>query len=235
MLYSEIFCWPNNRNRNELADEFFEKAASQFDNFPFATQDCALSLIQTSRGRMCHLFIAAKISVDDSVATTEAVNAFLMKCGCPKEQETESFNSWSLSLDEINDRFIEAGAGVSRRIDRSAGAGVVVRVGHPPLPFGSSKKHPLEDEWMQASWTRHNSGGNIDYKYGQLVYLPWFDRLAVSPPLYLLAQEELSAGECIEVRAQLDYGGVNLIKSEPRLFRNKTAEEAIQEAELRSL
>ena len=129
MLYSKIFCWPNYKDGDELAEEFFAKAAAQFHVFPFEDEDCSLSLVHANGDKMCHIFVGLKTTHDDSVATTRAVEAFLRNSGCPKEQDTESFNSWSLVLHEIAPRFREAGGKILRRLDRPAAKSPHVVVG----------------------------------------------------------------------------------------------------------
>jgi len=90
MQYSTFFIWPNYKNRNELAVEFYEKATAKLAECPFS-EDVAICLCEegTPEGndRFCYVFVDRRTGEDDSLEVYRALRAFLDHVGCPQEQE----------------------------------------------------------------------------------------------------------------------------------------------------
>jgi hypothetical protein len=112
--FSIIFCWPNNYNRDELAEDFYRKASANIANFPLQSHDYKISLLENEdREEMVHVFVGPTVTDKES----RQVMDFLKESGC-KVGPMDSFKSLSITFDTVAPLLLTAGGSVIHALER---------------------------------------------------------------------------------------------------------------------
>jgi len=139
--FSNIFCWPNNANRDELAEDFYRRTSTNIASFPLQSHDYKINLLKNKDGeKMVHVFVGPTVTDKEA----NQVIDFFEETGC-EIGPIDSFKSLSITFDTVVPLLEAAGGSVIQAVERK---GTIP----PPLEEDRAKfLDALGEAYRQAS------------------------------------------------------------------------------------
>ncbi len=168
MQYARFYGWPYNRGRDQLATEFYEKAAPGIQSFE-RREDFSLCLCSNENGLFIFVLVENSQPEDVSAEIGAAVKAYYSECGCSAPDDIEYVRSNSLlSASTIVEALGNMGVTLVRGTTRRSG-----------------RVSAIEPRQTQALWTctlsLEQAIAAVSSRIGQFEPLPEGDEWVVLP------------------------------------------------------